>query len=89
MAEIGINYCAEDAAMHVSTDDRKWVTRMRKLAEAHPDAVRIIAEPETNGGYFTLDIPKCWLRISPPKKLDLSDEQRAEIAERLAKGRSI
>lgn len=70
------------SVMFVSTDERKMITRLMKLKEAHPDAVEILALPPNNDGCLYCKVPASWLRIAPPKKRDLSDEERAELAER-------
>jgi hypothetical protein len=88
MSETAANYCTEDKMMHVSTDDRKWITRLQKAIRKHPGEVVVIRQPEVNGGYLTVDVPKSWLKIVPPTKRDLTDEQRAVLADRMRKVQS-
>ena len=42
--------CCEPGKGWFSTDERKWITKIRKLKEAYPDEVEIIKEPNTNDG---------------------------------------
>ena len=69
--------------MYFSSDERKWITKIRKLATAHPDEVQILAEPEMNDGCIYVAVPSSWLSIRPPKKMNYTDEQRAQIGFRL------
>jgi hypothetical protein len=84
--ETCINYCTTECA-YVSSDERHWVSRIRKLAEQNPEQVRIIRQPEQNDGCIYATVPVKWVRITPPRKLELTDEQRAEIADRLKRNR--
>lgn len=68
-----------------SSDERRYITKIHKLAEKYPEQVRIIAEPENNDGCIYCELPTSWLKIQPPRKLDLTDEQRKELSVRMAK----
>lgn len=67
---------------------KKYITRIKALAKANPE-IKIIAEPEENDGCLVAHIPiKCISIISPKRqKRELSEEQRAALAERLKKAR--
>jgi len=80
--ETCINYCTTDCA-YVSSDERHWITRVHKLAEEYPEQVKIIAEPKQNDGCIYATVPVKWVRINPPKKCNLTDEQKAEMSARL------
>lgn len=67
----------------ISTDDRSVICRIRKLAAEHPEEVDIKYQPEENGGYLYGTIPRTWLRIGPPPKRTMSEEQKAAAAERM------
>ncbi len=73
--------------MWFSSDQRKWITRIRKLAASHPAEVTIICQPETNNGCIYAKVPQRWLRIAPPRKMNLTEEQRRVAAERFKKYR--
>lgn len=77
--------CCEytDKTLFVSSDHQKWINRIRKLAEAYPRDVTIENKPEDNDGCICATMPAEWLRISPPRKVDMTDERKAELAERL------
>lgn len=63
-----------------SSDERKFITKVRKLKEQYPDKVRIIREPEDNDGCIYCEMPTAWFKIHPNRVL--SEEKRAEFAER-------
>lgn len=62
----------------------RMISRIKKLAEERPKDVQIITENALGKGKRVLYayVPAAWVRISPPKKLDLSDEERVIRSER-------
>ena len=76
--ETCFNYCYgrnnNDGVGWFSSDEQKWINRIRKLKEQYPDDVIIRAEPETNDGCIYCKLPQSWLKIQPPMKI--TDEQR-------------
>ena len=87
MTETAFDYLSENKYATFSSNEAKWINRMKSLADSHPDEVKILYQPEDNEGYMLAHIPKSWVKCSPPHKRNLTDEQRAELAERLAKVR--
>lgn len=75
--------CTDREKGYISSDERKWVNKVRKLKEQHPDEVRVIREPEQNDGCIYAEIPVSWFAIRPPVKRVLTDEQRQEMSERM------
>ena len=69
--------------MWVSTDEKKWINRLLKLAAQHPDEVTIRALPDENDGCLYLKCPAEWLKIAPPRRLNLTEEQRIARVEAL------
>lgn len=84
--ETCFNYTNTETA-YFSSDERRYVNKVRKLKEQYPEQVRIIAEPEENDGCIYCELPSRWFTIRVPKKRDLTDEQREEMAERLKRAR--
>lgn len=72
-----------DSVMFVSTDERRMINRILRFAEAHPGDVEILARPENNDGCLYCKLPSKWLKITPPAKRELTDEQKAAMVERL------
>ena len=71
--------------MWVSTDERRMITRMMKLIAEHPDETEIIKRPEENDGCLYCKVPSTWLKIAPPVKREISDEQKAAASQRMQK----
>ena len=80
--ETCINYCTTDCA-YVSSDERHWITRIHKLHEQYPDKVRIITEPKDNDGCIYATVPVKWVRVNPPKQMNLTEEQKKARADKL------
>ena len=66
----------------VSTDEGKWIRRIRSYKERFPDLVRIKTEPEGNDGNMVALVPVKWVSIRPPRRVNMTDEQRVAAAER-------
>ena len=80
--ETCFNYCNKEEGFF-SSDERKFITKVRKLKEKYPDKVRIIAEPENNDGCIYCQMPTEWFTIRVPVKRELTDEQREELSARM------
>lgn len=72
----------DDRRMRCSTDERRMITRLLKLADQHPDEVKIIRRPENNDGCLYMVCPADWLLIRYPKQMNYTDEQLAALRER-------
>ena len=65
-----------------SFTQKKYINRVRKLAEEYPKEVRIVAE--NSDGSICARFPLSWVKISPPRKpREMTEEQRAAAVERL------
>lgn len=81
----------ENAIEWLDTQQKATVTlhggrlknRVLRLAEEYPDEVEVRREPEGNGGFLVAKIPAKWVKITPPRRLELTDEQREELMARL------
>lgn len=72
---------------YFTSNEKNVIRKMLNYVATRPGEVTIIKAPETNGGYLLARVPKSWMKIKPPSKRELTDEQRATIGEKLAKGR--
>lgn len=84
--ETCFNYCDEKQAFF-SSDERKWITRIRKLQEQNPDEVIILRQPETNDGCIYCKLPASYLKVQPKKKIVMTEERRAQLMKQLEKTR--
>ena len=57
----------------------RYISKIRKLAESHPDDCRITAE--NPDGTIVVHFPVRWIKIIPSR--EYSEEQKMEMAERL------
>lgn len=80
--ETCFNYTEKEHG-YFSSDERRFITRVRRLAEKYPDKVRIIKQPEENDGCIYCELPTEWFSIRPPVKRNFTDEQRQEMSERM------
>ena len=87
--ETCINYC-EPGFAYISSDEWRWIQRVRSLADDHPDECFIMKQPEDNGGFIYAKLPQKWVKINPPRKgVPLSPEERAIRTERLLQNRYV
>jgi len=80
--ETCFNYCSKEHGFF-SSDERRFITKVRKLKEKFPDKVRILKEPENNDGCIYCELPVEWFTIRVPKKVNMTEEQRAIARERM------
>ena len=78
--ETCFNYTDKDKA-YFSSDERKFITKVRRLQEKYPDKVRIIKQPEDNDGCIYAQVPVEWFKFSPKKVV--SDEQKEKMRVRM------
>lgn len=85
--ETCVDYLTTDDYATFCSSEKRWINKINKLHEKNPSEVQIIYTPEDNGGVLYARIPKSWLKISPPRKINLTETQRAAAADRLRNAR--
>lgn len=80
MTETYANYHSDSDKMWVSTNERAMITKMMRY-DGH--GMTVLRSPEENDGYLYCEVPKSWLKVVPPRKLNLSEDERAVRRERL------
>ena len=85
--ETAVGYLSCDSYAIFSSSEDKWIRKIKALEYEHPNEVTITQNPLDNNGMIVARIPKAWLKVSPPRKREITEEQRKAIAERLASGR--
>lgn len=86
--ETCFDYLNVDDHAVFTTSERKWVNKILKLKESNPDDVVITTYPEDNNGYIVAHVPKNWFKLSPPRKHEMTDEQKEAMTQRLAEARA-
>ena len=76
--ETCFNYTEKEHGF-LSSDERRFVNKVRRLKERYPDQVRIIKEPEDNDGCIYCELPAEWFTVRVPKKMNFTDEQKSEM----------
>jgi hypothetical protein len=87
MKETCFNHVDNEKTAIFCSSERKWINKLLKLHEQRPDEVKIVHYPEDNHGMLYAEIPNNYLKISPPRQTNYTDEQKAAMAERLAAAR--
>lgn len=82
--ETTVSYVTSDdgKSAWMSTDEQRWIKRLKKWEEEYPGEVTVRARPEENDGCWYGKIPRAWVKVAPPRQM--SEEQRAAAAARLA-----
>lgn len=73
-----IEFLKDDERATVSFSQGRYKTRIRNLAKQRPEECQIVAE--NKDGSLCAHIPTSWIRINPG--MDLTEEQREQMAER-------
>lgn len=79
-----INFNEEEKIASVYTYNKALRNKLNKLVGVNPDIHVIRSSDEMS----EFEVPKSWIKVSPPKQVNLSDEQRAAIAARLQASRN-
>lgn len=67
----------------VTVHSQKQKTALLRLAKAHPDKVKVVADPEENGGFLLAHLPVGWIQFRPPR--EMTEKQRAAAMAALEK----
>lgn len=79
-----ITYNNEEGSANVFTYHRALQNKLNKLVGSSPD-ITLVRQDDEFAEYI---VPKSWIKVSPPPKRNLTDEQRTAMAERLAAARN-
>lgn len=78
-----ISYNQLEKTGNVYTFDPKVIDRLNKEAKERPEDCKVIKEgPE---GAMEYEVPKKWLRPRPSRKMEYTEEERAEMSARMKK----
>ena len=78
-----INFNEGEQTASVYTYNRKLQNKLNKLVGENPD----ISVAHQDEECTTFIVPKKWIKVSPPRQVNYTDEQKAAMAERLAAAR--
>ena len=79
-----INFNEEDPTAQVYTFNRSLQSKLRKLSEERPEECRLDPEERNpDNGSASFIVPKCWIKVSPPRTVTRSEEQIEAMRERM------
>lgn len=81
--EFNVNWVDCDDMVSVTMYEKKYMNQINKLAEKHPDEIRIVAG--NKDGTMVAHLPKKFVHVnfSERTKREMDEDQRAAAAERL------
>lgn len=81
--EFNVNWTDDWDMVSVTMYEKKYMNQINKLAEKHPDEIRIVAE--NKDGIMVAHLPKKFVHVSFSErtKREMNEDQRAAAAERL------
>ena len=81
-----INFNEAEGVASVFTFNRTLQRKLARLAEERPEECRLDPDERlTDDDAAAYLVPKKWVKISPPQKQALSEEQRQALRDRLRK----
>ena len=83
--ETNFEFCDDDKPACFSSTDSVWIKRILRLAKQHPDEVKIVDYKERES--ICVNVPKGWFKVSPPRKVNMTEEQKSAAVERMRKAR--
>ena len=66
----------------LTLSERRYISRVKKLNASNSGVTDYHTNPD---GTIYARVPLDWIRITPPKKMNLSEEERQKRAERMKK----
>lgn len=85
LKETCIERIAGDSYCTVYTSERKNMNKLVSLLNKYPNEVKLISN---DGESVMVHVPADWMQfVRPPKKMNLTEEQRKAAAERLKKSK--
>lgn len=70
----------------VTLSQGRYKTKIEKLAKERPDECKIVHR--NADGTILAHVPVSWVKISPPRKVKMSDERKEELRQQLANARN-
>ena len=86
MLETVYEHCGKRSDFTVTAAERWSIAMIKRLKAKYPDQVEICCENQD--GSVVAHIPFEWMRIVPKKQVNMSEERKAELSERMRNMRS-
>jgi len=76
LRETAYNQVSSESHATLYVGEQRWINKVHKLKNLYPDLVDIrYTNPD---GSMVVHIPKTWFSIRPPRKMNLTDEQKEQ-----------
>lgn len=85
MNENVIEWLTRQDVATITLSQQKYITKIERMAKSHPNDVEITAR--NKDGSIVAHVPLSFIKISPKKKVEMSDERKEQLAETLRKAR--
>lgn len=82
-----INYNEEEKAASVYTHNKALRRKLETLAVDRPEDCKLIRGSH-EGQAVEYSVPKSWIKVRPPRSVNLTDKQRAAMVSRLRRIKS-
>lgn len=79
--ENNIEFLRNQQTATVCFSQGRFINKIKSLKEKYPDDVNIIVE--NTDGSIVAHIPTKWVKIMPPRQVDITDERREELRQRM------
>ena len=70
----------------VTLSQGRYKTKVEKLAKERPDECKILTR--NPDGTILAHVPTSWVKISPPRKVEMSEDRKEELRKQLANARN-
>ena len=81
-----VEFISGDLTCTASFTNQKHINRMKKLYEKNKEEFSYLVE--NKDGSICAKFPLSWLKITPPTKKELTEEQKEDLRQRLAEIRN-
>lgn len=78
-----INFNEEEGSASVFTYNKPLIKKLTALSQERDDIAVEIGDEEC----ATFTVPKKWVKVSPPRQVNYTEEQKKQLAERLKNAR--
>ena len=75
----------DEAKITLSLSSKRYINKVKRICSEHPEDTKLI---ENKDGTIYAELPIGCLKISYPRKIELTEEQKKELAKRLKHNRS-
>ena len=81
-----INFNEEEPSARIYTFNRSLQTKLRKLAADRLDECQLDPDQRLTGnGAAAFIVPKTWIKVRPPKAVNMTEDQKQALRARMGK----